>query len=76
MRDVAAVVGVGVVIGLGVAAIATKPLAVFLVAGLRATDPLSFAATALVFGLVSVVAGWLPARGATRVSPSIAMRAE
>jgi putative ABC transport system permease protein len=76
VRDVAAVVGIGVVIGLGVAAIATKPLAVFLVAGLRATDPLSFAATALVFGLVSVVAGWLPARGATRVSPSIAMRAE
>ena len=76
VRDVAVVVGIGVLIGLGVAAIATKPLAVFLVAGLRATDPISFAATALVFGLVSVVAGWLPARGATRVSPSIAMRAE
>jgi putative ABC transport system permease protein len=76
VRDVAAVVGIGVVLGLGIAAIATKPLSVFLVAGLSATDPLSFLGTALAFGLVSLLAGWLPARSATRVSPSIAMRAE
>jgi len=75
-RDVAVVVGLGVALGLGIAAIATKPLAVFLVAGLSATDPLSFLGTALLFGCVSLLAGWLPARSATRVSPSIAMRAE
>lgn len=75
-RDVAVVVGIGVALGLGIAAIATKPLAVFLVAGLSATDPLSFLGTALLFGFVSLVAGWLPARSATRVSPAVAMRAE
>lgn len=75
-RDTAAVVGIGLALGLGIAALATKPLAVFLVTGLSATDPLSFAATALLFGIVSLLAGLVPARSATRVSPSIAMRAE
>ncbi len=76
VRDVAAVVGIGLTLGLGIAMIATKPLEAFLVASLSTKDPLSFVGTALVFGLVSVLAGWLPARSATRVSPVVAMRAE
>ncbi len=74
IADASVLVGVGVLVGLGIAALVTAPLATFLVAGLSATDPVSFAATALVFLLVSILASWLPARNATRVSPATAMR--
>lgn len=76
VRDVAAVVGIGLVLGLGIAIVATKPLAIFLVAELSTTDPLAFAGTALALGSVSLLAGLWPARTATRVSPVVAMRAE
>ena len=74
MRDASLEVGLGLLIGLSVAALVTAPLTTFLVAGLSATDPVSFVGTALVFLLVSVLASWLPARHATRVSPVVAMR--
>ena len=74
VRDSALLVAVGLAIGLGLSALVTAPLATFLVTGLSATDPVSFIATALVFLVVSVLASWLPARQATRVSPVIAMR--
>jgi len=76
LRDSSALVGVGVLLGLGIAAFVTRPLTTFLVAGLSATDPLSFAATAGAFALVSALASWLPAMRATRVSPALAMRLE
>jgi len=74
MRDATLHVGVGLALGLGVAALITSPLSAFLVAGLSATDPMSFGGTALVFVLVSLLASWLPARSAMRVSPVVAMR--
>ena len=74
MRDASLQVGLGLSIGLSVAALVTAPLTTFLVTGLRPTDPASFGGTALVFLLVSVLASWLPARQATRVSPVVAMR--
>jgi ABC-type antimicrobial peptide transport system permease subunit len=74
MRDASLHVVVGLVIGLGVSALITAPLAAFLVDGLSATDPLSFAGTAVAFLLVSALASWLPARLAMRVSPVVAMR--
>jgi ABC-type antimicrobial peptide transport system permease subunit len=67
-------VGMGVVAGLGIAALATRALSAFLVAGLSATDPVSFVGTAGVFLVVTILASWFPARYATRVSPAIAMR--
>jgi predicted permease len=76
IADVSLLVGVGVIAGLGIAALVTAPLATFLVTGLSVTDPISFAGTALVFLLVSVLASWLPARYATRISPVLAMRLE
>ena len=76
IRDSAVLVGIGLVLGLGIAAFVTRPLATFLVTGLSATDPLSFAATAGAFALVSAVASWVPALRAIRVSPSLAMRLE
>ncbi len=47
--DAAILVAVGVVVGLGIAALITQPLSMFLVAGLSASDPVSFAGTALLF---------------------------
>ncbi len=75
IRDASVLVGLGLLLGLGIAALVTRPLAAFLVAGLSPSDPLSFASTALAFVLVGMLASWLPARHATRVSPVIAMRA-
>ena len=74
VRDAALLVGGGVVFGLAIAALITAPLATFLVTGLSSRDPVSFVGTALAFGLVCVLASWLPARSATRVSPVVAMR--
>jgi ABC-type antimicrobial peptide transport system permease subunit len=74
IRDASVHVGVGVALGLAVSALITAPLTTFLVAGLSATDPLSFFGTAVVFLLVSLLASWLPARSAVRVSPVVAMR--
>jgi predicted permease len=76
IRDASILVGIGVTLGLVIATLVTRPLAIFLVAGLSATDPLSFAATALAFLVVGAAAAWLPARRATRVSPVLAMRLE
>ena len=74
IRDAAVLVGGGVVIGLALAALVTAPLGTLLAAGLSARDPLSFGGTLLVFLAVGVLASWLPARQATRVSPVVAMR--
>ena len=72
----AVLVGVGVALGLVVATLVTAPLGTFLVAGMSSRDPLSFAATALVFLVVAVLASWIPARSAVRVNPATAMRQE
>jgi len=74
MRDATLHVGIGLTLGLAVSALITSPLSAFLVAGLSTTDPLSFGGTAVVFVFVSLLASWLPARAAMRVSPVVAMR--
>ncbi|HYL75083.1 MAG TPA: ABC transporter permease [Bryobacteraceae bacterium] len=44
--------------------------------GIAPTDPVSFAAAALVMAVVGAVAAWLPARRAAHVDPMIALRYE
>jgi ABC-type antimicrobial peptide transport system permease subunit len=40
-----------------------------------ATDPVTFLAMPVILTLVAVLAGYLPARRASRIDPSIALRA-
>lgn len=66
---------IGVVIGIGLAAVVAKLLAsVFL--GLSMSDAIAFAAGAAVLGLAAMVASWLPARRAARIDPMVALRAD
>ena len=74
MRDAVVLVGTGIAIGLAISGFVTAPLSQFLVTGLSSKDPVSFIGTALAFIVVGVLASWLPARSAVRVSPVIAMR--
>ncbi len=68
-----ALAGVGIGIG-GVLALVTARLMRSLLFGIGATDPLSFAGMAAVLLLVAFVAGWLPARRASRTDPVVALR--
>ncbi len=73
--DGARLVGTGMVIGLAIAFVVTRPLAAFLVAQLPTTDPISFAGPIVLLGLTSIVAGWGPttarSEDSTRRDPAL-----
>jgi putative ABC transport system permease protein len=75
LRDVAGMVVAGVLIGTA-AALTLSGLAQSLLFGLTPTDPAAFVIAALILGLTALIAGWLPARRASRVDPLIALRHE
>jgi predicted permease len=70
-----AFVGAGLVLGIG-GAVAAGRLTGTLLAGVGPTDPLTFAAVALVFGLVALCASAIPARRASHIDPMEAVRYE
>ncbi len=44
--------------------------------GVQPADPFTFAAVAILFGVVALAACWLPARRAAKVDPMEALRME
>lgn len=65
----------GVAIG-AAAALALSGLARGILFGLTPTDPTAFVIAASILGLTALLAGWLPARRASRVDPLVALRHE
>jgi anaerobic selenocysteine-containing dehydrogenase len=75
LRDVIVMVVAGVALGAGGALVLTG-LVHKLLFGLGPTDPLVFAVAASILASAAVLAGWLPARRASRVDPLVALRHE
>ena len=76
LRDVIRLVLSGSAIGFFIAFFFTKPLAMFLVPGLKPGDPLSFGAVLLVMVLTGIVAAWGPVHRALTVDPHTVLRYE
>ena len=68
-------VGIGALIGIPAALALTRLLTSFLY-GLTPQDPLSIAASTAILLAITALAGYIPARRATRVDPMIALRYE
>jgi predicted permease len=66
----------GMVIGLAVAAVAVRPLSMFLVPEVRPADPLNFVAVACALALVAGLATVAPTARALQVDPAVALRHE
>ena len=68
-------VGLGLLSGLVIAAIASRAVTAFL-HGVPARDPLTYAAVAVLLAAIALVATWIPARRAARLDPVVALRQE
>jgi putative ABC transport system permease protein len=75
LRQTLLLAGAGIVIGLAGAAGVTQLLTTMLF-GVKATDPLTYAAVVALVVIAALVASYIPARRAMRVDPMIALRYE
>ena len=64
---------IGIAVGVALSAVSTRFLRAFLY-GVSPWDAAAFAAAALLWLVIAVLASYLPARRATRVDPSVALR--
>jgi predicted lysophospholipase L1 biosynthesis ABC-type transport system permease subunit len=76
LREFARLLITGIGLGLGIALFVTRPLSMFFVPGLSASDPASFAAVIAVLGLTGLLATLGPVRRALRVDPPQCLRYE
>jgi putative ABC transport system permease protein len=75
LRQSIVVVGLGLAIGLAASFAGTRAIA-NLIVGVRPTDPVTFLSVVLLLSAIALLACWIPARRATRVSPLTALRYE
>jgi ABC-type antimicrobial peptide transport system permease subunit len=75
LRRGLALTGVGVVVGIVTAAAGMRLISALLY-GVSPFDPLTYGAVIVALASVALLATWLPARQATRVDPSVALRSE
>lgn len=75
LRQSLALTSIGLVIGLGISALASEAVRSLLF-GVSALDPLTFAGSGALFVVVAVAASLGPARRAARVDPMVTLRAE
>ena len=75
MREVLVLVGSGIVLGL-VAAWGLSRVVSSQLYGMTANDPVTIVGAAALLGAVALLAGYIPARRATRVNPVLALRYE
>jgi len=75
LKQAGCLAGVGVALGLVIAALSTRAIGVWLY-GVAPLDPLTFGVASIGMLLVATVAAWLPARRAARIDPMITLRAD
>jgi ABC-type antimicrobial peptide transport system permease subunit len=75
LRRAAIVGGTGVLIGMPTALAASGVMRSMLY-GVRPTDPLTYVVACALLIAVALVASWIPARRATRIDPTVALRAD
>jgi len=75
LRQSLIIVGAGLSLGLAASLAGTRVIR-DLIVGIKPTDPLTFAVVILILSVIALVACWIPARRATRVSPLTALRWE
>jgi len=75
LRDVVVIIVAGVMVGAGISVLSVQLLQKFLF-GLPAHDTLTLAVAIGVLSFVAFIAGYLPARRATKVDPMVALRYE
>jgi len=75
LREGAVMLAAGLVLGL-LLALATGQVLSSILYGVGALDPIAFTVAPVVLALAGILATWLPARRATRISPMEALRTE
>jgi putative ABC transport system permease protein len=75
LRQSIGIVALGLAVGLAAAFGGTRAIA-NLIVGIKPTDPLTFATVIILLSAIALIACWIPARRATRISPLTALRYE
>jgi putative ABC transport system permease protein len=75
VRHGALLAGLGIALGVAGAAALSRLMSSLLV-GVSPTDPLTYAAVSAGLAALAILAGYLPARRASRIDPVVALRTE